>query len=339
MKKYKITIVVPVYNVAPYIGDCLESVMNQTYQGEIECLLIDDCGTDNSMEIVADVVSNYRGKVTFKILHHKNNKGLSAARNTGIDNATGDYIYFLDSDDEIAPDCIEKLTIPLENYQYDFVIGGYRVTGVSHIAPPLLLADGTSLQNDDIIKNYYDEKWYMMVCGKLCNLAFIKKNHLLLEEGLIHEDELWSFQLACLAHSMFVVNRESYIYKIREGSITRNPNNKEKRAKSFQKILEKMIDFVLVNQIQSNYAYLFIFSMLSSFDEKLPSWVNIDNRERNEKIKLLRKQISRIPYSKRLSCCLTIKKKTILYVEVLLPVSFYHCYNQVIKWLVRKTVK
>ncbi len=90
----KITIVIPIYNVAPYISDCLHSVMNQTYQGEIECLLIDDCGLDNSMEVAENVLSNYHGKIKFRIYHHEYNRGLSAARNTGIEHATGEYIYF-----------------------------------------------------------------------------------------------------------------------------------------------------------------------------------------------------------------------------------------------------
>ena len=105
----KITIVIPVYNVAPYIKDCLASVMKQTYKGEIECLLIDDCGTDNSMGVVSQVLKDYSGKIDFRIYRHKYNRGLSAARNTGIEHATGEYIYFLDSDDEITSDCMEKL--------------------------------------------------------------------------------------------------------------------------------------------------------------------------------------------------------------------------------------
>lgn len=94
MERIKISVIIPVYNVAPYITDCLHSVMRQSYQGSIECLLIDDCGTDNSMEVVNSVLNDYNGKIDFKVLHHECNRGLSAARNTGVASATGDYLYF-----------------------------------------------------------------------------------------------------------------------------------------------------------------------------------------------------------------------------------------------------
>ena len=111
----KITIVVPVYNVEPYIEDCLKSVAEQTYKGDIECIIVDDCTPDGSCAIIEHFINEYNGSIDFKLLHHTKNRGLSAARNTGIGAATGEYIYFLDSDDEITPECIELLTKPLKN--------------------------------------------------------------------------------------------------------------------------------------------------------------------------------------------------------------------------------
>jgi glycosyltransferase involved in cell wall biosynthesis len=73
--------------------------MRQTYEGDIECIVVDDCGTDGSMGIVNKLILEYNGPIMFKILHHTHNRGLSAARNTGISNASGDYLLFLDSDD------------------------------------------------------------------------------------------------------------------------------------------------------------------------------------------------------------------------------------------------
>ena len=104
-----VSIVVPVYNVAPYIESCLKSVMGQTYAGDMECLLVDDCGSDDSMAIAERMIGAYTGPIRFQILHHEHNRGLSAARNTGTDAATGDYVLYLDSDDELTQDCIERL--------------------------------------------------------------------------------------------------------------------------------------------------------------------------------------------------------------------------------------
>lgn len=330
----EITIVVPIYNVAPYISACLHSVMSQTYQGEMECLLIDDCGTDNSMELVENILEEYHGKIVFHIYHHEQNRGLSAARNTGIKYATGDYIYFLDSDDEITPDCIEKLVKPLYHELYDFVIGGYKTVGGSQKTPPLLIDHNTILRNGEITKSYYEGKWYMMVCGKLCRANFLKENNLIFEEGLLHEDELWSFQLACLAKSMYVINQKSYIYKIRSGSITMNSKTQERRAVAFQKIINKMVDFVLEKKTKSRYAYLKIFAMLTALNEYLPVWTDKSQTECNDIIKRQRRTLSRIPYCKRFISCMVSLRKAIGYGGVILPTPFYLYYNRIIHYFI-----
>ena len=124
----KISIVIPIFNVENYITACIHSVMNQDYTGEIECLLIDDCGTDNSILLAEECIStNRRPNIHFRIIHHQRNRGLSAARNTGIDAATGEYIYYLDSDDEITPDCIEKLVSIAQNFPDVEMIQGNSV--------------------------------------------------------------------------------------------------------------------------------------------------------------------------------------------------------------------
>ena len=123
MNQPSVSIIIPVYNVEPYVEDCIRSVIRQTYGGKMECIVVDDCGTDNSMDVVERVIGEYNGPIPFRILHHEHNRGLSAARNTGMDAATGDYLFFLDSDDELTDDCIEKLTEPLVKEWYDVVIG------------------------------------------------------------------------------------------------------------------------------------------------------------------------------------------------------------------------
>ena len=105
----KISIIVPVYNVEQYIKECFDSISAQTYKGEIECIFVDDCGQDKSVEILEKMIACYQGGISFSIIHHDHNKGLSGARNTGIRNASGDYLYFLDSDDYLLPKSIELL--------------------------------------------------------------------------------------------------------------------------------------------------------------------------------------------------------------------------------------
>ena len=115
-KNIKVSIIIPIYNVASYVERCIRSVMNQTLTKEIECIILDDCGSDNSIDIAENLISEYVGCIDFRILHHDFNRGLSAARNTGIDSAKGEYIYYLDSDDKIVPDCIEKLVSSVKKH-------------------------------------------------------------------------------------------------------------------------------------------------------------------------------------------------------------------------------
>ena len=247
----KVSIIIPIYKVEQFIEDCLRSVYNQSYKN-LEIILVDDCTPDDSMLIARNFVSKKElpKGMEIKFLSHKKNRGLSAARNTGIDAATGDYIYFLDSDDELSPDCISLLAEPLKKRQYDFIIGDYIITGSYNEYPPLKLEEGEYLGNQAIFHYYCHKLFYMMAWNKLCNLEFIKKEKLFFKEGLIHEDELWSLQVALVATSMYAIRKPTYVYKIRQGSITENENEREK-IKFLIRVF-KIIDDILKNdQIHS----------------------------------------------------------------------------------------
>lgn len=220
-----ISLIVPVYNVGPYVEDCLRSVMRQTYTGPIECIVVDDCGTDDSMEIVERLIVEYDGPISFKVLHHAENRGLSAARNTGMDAAVGDYFFFLDSDDELTDDCIEKLTNPLHTEWYDLVIGDLQLSDEDKKGIKLLLGlpDNAVLRESAILSNYRI-KWNMMSQNKLYRAEFLKLSHLRFLEGLVYEDELWSFQVACLATSLYAVRAKTYKCRIRQDSLTATGN-------------------------------------------------------------------------------------------------------------------
>ena len=122
-----ISIIIPVYNVEKYIVKCLQSVASQTLTKGIECIIVDDLGSDNSIQLALDFINNYEGDISFSIIHRKQNGGLSAARNTGIEAATKKYLYFLDSDDEITPDCTELMWGLIDKHgEVDLVQGSFQ---------------------------------------------------------------------------------------------------------------------------------------------------------------------------------------------------------------------
>ena len=118
----KVSIVTPVYKVEKYIVDCIKSVINQTYPS-IEFVLVDDCGGDKSVDIINDFISStHKDGLEIKLIHHEHNQGVAAARSHAMQAATGDYIFCLDSDDMLKPECIDHLVKRMDETDADFVV-------------------------------------------------------------------------------------------------------------------------------------------------------------------------------------------------------------------------
>ena len=218
----KLSIIIPVYHVAPYIEDCLRSVMRQTYQGAMECLIVDDCGTDDSIAIAERTIASYEGPIAFQILHHERNRGLSAARNTGTLAAKGDYLYYLDSDDVITEDCIALLMGKAEEYPEAELIQGnhccHTLTG-EMVVRIKQYAFAVASSNDEVRKCYYKQTT-VAVWNKLIRHDFLIDHQLFNKEGIIFEDLLWSFYLLKYLDKACFVSTITYHQKKRPHSIT-----------------------------------------------------------------------------------------------------------------------
>lgn len=103
----EITVVMPVYKVEKYVSECLDSIINQTFDC-FECIIIDDCSPDNSMRLIEEKLAGYKGNISFRIVRNERNEGVSAARNKGIE-LSRVVIFFIDSDDMLYENCLEKL--------------------------------------------------------------------------------------------------------------------------------------------------------------------------------------------------------------------------------------
>ena len=242
MDTVRVAVVIPIYNVENYIADCLRSVYKQTYS-QIEVILVNDATPDDSMEQAVPWIEKLRERFEVKVVNHEHNRGLSAARNTGIKEATGGWIYFLDSDDEITPDCIELMVKEVEKHpDVDFVIGNVEFVGATWNFP--LQCGAYVVKNENILRDYTTNKWYMMAVNRLYSKNYIKKNNLYFKEGLLHEDELYSFQVATTAQAMAAVYENTYIYKVRSvGSIT-----SERKLRNFEDIsytIREKFDYIL----------------------------------------------------------------------------------------------
>lgn len=238
-----VSVIIPIYNVASFIERCLDSVRAQDY-ADIETILIDDCGTDDSMEKVRHYQSLHPD-FSCRIISHERNRGLSAARNTGLFHATGDYVYFLDSDDYIPYSGIRNLVEVLENKHYDLVLGDYDLRGDKQGNSDFHMPEGEWIGNDTILKAYADGKWYVMAWNKLCRKDFLTENRLYFEEGLLHEDVIWTFRVACKAQSLYAVPHITYHYYVRKASIMTGLSV-EKDIVAYLKAFRCIIDFLRV---------------------------------------------------------------------------------------------
>lgn len=262
MNKLLVSIIVPVYNVEPYIKKCIDSIIKQTYNGQIECLLIDDCGSDNSISVAEEQLQSYTGPIKFRIIHHEHNKGLSAARNTGLKAATGDYVYFLDSDDWIADNCIELLYAPIERNPSIQMVVGNLITEPqteklkrdydlhNRNLPDLLIG------NDKIRQKFYTEVPSIPINGvnKLTKRSFLVGNNLFFKEGIIHEDEQWSYFWIRKIEAIAFVKEFTYIHPINPNSIMTS-SSKERSAKSWVVILNDFFDNIDGEFYKSQMSY------------------------------------------------------------------------------------
>lgn len=217
-----VSIVVPVYNVEKYIRTAMMSALEQSYM-DIEVIVVDDCGSDGSMKVVEEIAER---NPRVRILHHEKNRGLSAARNTGTEAARGNWLYFFDSDDILAPDCINNLVSLAEAHpEVDLIVGQYDEFKDGEAYHQARLKQQSGVFEGDVIGAYMEDRIPTTAWNKLVRKDFLVRNHLSFEEGLVHEDALWSFQTFCLARKVVVSDTVTYHYLQRPGSLDKQKND------------------------------------------------------------------------------------------------------------------
>lgn len=217
----KISVIIPIYNVEQYLNECIDSVINQTYKN-LEIILVDD----GSKDLSGEICDTYIEKDERIIVIHKENGGLSDARNTGIKRATGDYLCFLDSDDfwedsEAIERLAERISITnpdVLNYSYVkyYEYTDSKVPQFTDIPAMPVDLKTKNEQMDYIVKNSY---YIASACNKMIRRELFEKG-LLFEKGKLSEDIPWCARLLVLAESLDFICEDFYVYRQRETSIT-----------------------------------------------------------------------------------------------------------------------
>jgi glycosyltransferase involved in cell wall biosynthesis len=214
MIKPKISIIIPIYNVEQYLERCIESILFQSYKN-YEIILVNDGSTDNS-SLICD---KYSEKFSFIKAIHKNNGGLSDARNMGINHATGDYILFIDSDDFIADNSLININDTIQEDLYVDVIflNAFKYFNNGNKIP---LGDGYAKSNifnkpqNEVFKHIASlPKFPGSACTKLIRRSIIVEYNLYFEKGRTAEDLDWCMQLYLKANRFNYCNCDYYYYR------------------------------------------------------------------------------------------------------------------------------
>lgn len=215
IKKEMISIIVPVYNVEKYITECLESIRKQTYK-EIEVILVDDGSTDKSSEICDEFVKKDN---RFNVIHTVN-KGVASARNTGLKNISGEYIFFLDSDDLLEIFAIEKMIQTLKLYHADMVCGNEQ--WVNEEDSPIGESRAVNSDNVKVFDREEALRYFVNLEWGSWNKLYKRNIHENIEfpNYKIHEDEAIKFKLLERCSRVILINEKTYRYRQRQGSLT-----------------------------------------------------------------------------------------------------------------------
>lgn len=248
----KVSIIVPAYNAEQYIINCLDSLVNQTYK-DIEIIIINDGSTDNTLNIIKDYEKKY--KKIIKIIDQKN-AGQGAARNRGIKEASGEYVTFVDSDDYVKFEMIEKLYNNLKENNSDVSVGNI----IKKYEDKEILFNNFKIMDNDNVNNLIIS--HPGPVARLYKKSLFIDNNIYFLENLIYEDLGTIPLLGLYANNVSYINDYLYYYVIREGSTMNQIGYSEKLENIFDVMshLEKKFNGKKKKELE----YLYIEHLLRS---------------------------------------------------------------------------
>ena len=249
MRQPLVSVIIPIHNVESYIDECLKSVVEQTYQN-MEIVCIDDGSTDDSLIIL----KKYAQKdPRIKILSQEN-KGLSATRNIGLENASGTYCYFLDSDDMLYTFSVEVMVRYMMEFQLDILyFSGDVIYNEEELREMLPNENRIWMRNSFLDHVYSGKEYFIKVFGnglfpspvqiQFYRTGYLRKNGLSFSEGYIHEDIFFSYKAALYAESVMAVKDFLYIRRVRKDSIVTRKSDE----RNFEGRFTAFYDILLLN--------------------------------------------------------------------------------------------
>lgn len=248
----KVSVIIPIYQVEQTIACCLQSVIDQTYKN-IEIICVDDCGNDRSVQIVERIMKQYPDKI--RLIHGEKNEGLGGARDKGLYAAEGDFVAFLDSDDYLEKDFIEKYMQAMDKH-FDIVIGNFiRVTPECRHALSVDVSDETFPWEN------------VSACTKLYRRSFLERNKIDFAGIRRYEDIIFTYKILLHKPKIRLINYAGYNYCLNEESITQS--KRKDRSVFVEEYMENIHEFLngLGREIKRNT--MFGYCMISNLNAVL----------------------------------------------------------------------
>lgn len=245
-----VSIIVPVFNVEKYLKECLDSILNQTYEN-IEVILVDDGSSDSSGKICDE----YLKKDSRIKVFHKTNGGLSDARNYGVENSNGEYIIFVDSDDYLSKYTLEFSIKEIKEQNAEILV--FAMKREKKEKEILEYKKNIFNREEGIIELFKGNLYRFSACGKIYKSNIVKKYQF--PKGKIHEDQATTYKYFLEANKIVYIDYIGYIYYRRENSILTKKYN-IKRLDSFEHwnniiLALKRENFKIREQVYLRYAY------------------------------------------------------------------------------------
>lgn len=219
-----LSIIIPVYNVERYLNKCLDSIfVDNKFAGQVIC--VNDGSTDGSLAILEEYAATYPNVEIIS----QSNAGLSAARNTGLDHATGDYVFFPDSDDWIFSGSIEEITSKIDGEEVVYFNARVYYEEKQSFGSEIAIPNIKNMDGPAYFAAIYGKPRNMpCVCvgGGFYRRSFLIENNLYFEPGIYHEDNYFTPQVLLAAKHISSINEYVYAYRIRRGSITAHVTEK-----------------------------------------------------------------------------------------------------------------
>ena len=305
----KISVIVPVYNVERYIDKCLDTLVNQTLK-DIEIIVVDDGSPDKS----SDIYNKYAGRDERVKIIKKMNAGVSEARNTGMEAATGELFMFVDSDDWLPLDGCEILYDQYEKTQADMILADAYIVTDGRVKKNDVFCEAFTTEDKDCFKAYQKAcigycynpkpaiKWNIPGLGspwnKLFKRSIIKEHNLRFDPYVkgIYDDNLFTLHYLMHIRSLSYVKKPVYYFRLVSGSLTQG--YKANTLEINSRIFERINDFMEETGKREYYLEAFYVYVIRRFSKSMNVYFFADNNEKTKKeaFEELRKTINEEPY-------------------------------------------